>query len=78
MNLTNVDYIKIDVEGSELNVLKGAINTIKQSSPIIEFEYNKCALDLFNITYKDIETFLNNLNYVFDKRFDDNYFFIKK
>ena len=77
MNLTYVDYIKFDIEGFELYALKGAINTIKQNSPIIEIEYNSCALNLFNIKYEDIELFLHNLDYTFDKRFEDNYFFIK-
>lgn len=34
------DLIKIDTEGFELNVLKGAINTIKSFRPIIIFECN--------------------------------------
>lgn len=78
MNLKNVDYIKIDVEGFELDVLKGAINTIKNNSPIIEFEYNGLSLKHYNIKYDDIDNFLNKLEYKFDKRFDDNYFYIKK
>jgi len=33
-----IDLIKMDVEGHELNVLKGAINTINKCKPIIMFE----------------------------------------
>ncbi len=36
-----VDFIKIDVEGGEFDVLKGAVETIKRSNPIILFEYGK-------------------------------------
>jgi FkbM family methyltransferase len=76
LNLTNVDYIKIDVEGNELDVLKGAINTIKNNLPIIEFEYNFLSEKLFNITYNETKIFLNNIGYVFDKKFESNYYFI--
>jgi len=33
LNLKNVNCIKIDVEGHELNVLKGTIKTIEKYSP---------------------------------------------
>jgi FkbM family methyltransferase len=37
--LTNVSVIKCDVEGYELNVFKGASNTIQLFKPILIFEY---------------------------------------
>ena len=36
-----IDLIKIDVEGHELNVLKGMEKTLKKFSPIIVFESQK-------------------------------------
>lgn len=36
-----VDLIKIDVEGGELNVMRGAINTLKTQKPFIIFEHGK-------------------------------------
>jgi len=36
-----IDLIKIDVEGEELNVLKGLKDTIKKNEPIIIFEVQK-------------------------------------
>ena len=42
-NFEDVDYIKIDVEGHELKVLKGAINTINKYSPLIVVEENGSA-----------------------------------
>ena len=35
-----IDFIKIDVEGHEMNVLKGSLKTIKNSSPIFLIEIN--------------------------------------
>jgi hypothetical protein len=40
LNLQQCDYIKIDVEGAEILVLTGALNTINQFHPIIFFEEN--------------------------------------
>lgn len=36
--LKNIDYIKIDVDGYELQVLKGSLNTIKNYHPILVIE----------------------------------------
>lgn len=36
--LKKIDYIKMDVEGSEVEVLKGGINTIKKHKPIMLIE----------------------------------------
>ena len=37
-NLTNVDYIKIDVDGFEVPVLQGAQETIRKNKPVINIE----------------------------------------
>ena len=39
LDLPHVDFIKLDVEGGELNAFKGAINTLNKFKPIIAFEY---------------------------------------
>lgn len=46
----NVDFIKIDVEGFELNVLKGLTNTIQQNKPIVVAELNHWCLNAFQRT----------------------------
>ena len=38
---TDVDYIKIDVEGDELSVLKGAVQTLGLCRPLVVVEQNK-------------------------------------
>ena len=48
---TNVDLIKIDVEGGELGVVNGAINTIHKWKPVVLFEnkrkQNEKVVDFF-------------------------------
>ena len=39
LDLPHVDFIKLDIEGGELNAFKGAINTLNKFKPIIAFEY---------------------------------------
>ena len=58
LNLTNVSLIKIDVEGADIEVLQGAINTINKNRPIIHFEHHADLCDK-SILYK----FINSINY---------------
>lgn len=48
-NNLNIGYICIDVEGSEMNLLEGAINTIKSQKPILLISIYHKADDFFNI-----------------------------
>jgi FkbM family methyltransferase len=46
----HVDLIKIDVEGAEMLVIEGALNTIRRCKPIIIFEFGKGASDVYKST----------------------------
>jgi FkbM family methyltransferase len=49
LNIQNIGFIKMDVEDNELFVLKGSIETLKQSNyPIILFESNYNNTELFD------------------------------
>lgn len=61
LNLTDVDLIQYDIEGAELNALKGSIDTIKKYSPVIVLEikglssrYNIHPADIFNHVFDDL------------------------
>lgn len=49
-----ISLIKIDVEGGEFNVLKGAKNTIWNSRPILIFECGKMGGDIYGFTASEI------------------------
>lgn len=60
-NLNKVNFIKMDIEGAELNALKGAINTIIKFKP-------KLAISIYHklSDFKTIPAFLSSLNIPYD------------
>ena len=61
--LPRLDFLKIDVEGHEFEVLKGAINTINQFRPIIVMEFNELTRVLSRRSVSDFDTFLHQFGY---------------
>lgn len=55
-----VDFIKIDVEGGELGVLKGAKNLLKKNQPKILFECGKGASEFYGNSPKEIYSYISD------------------
>lgn len=56
-----IDFVKIDVEGAEYNVIKGGFNLLKKWKPKIVFEFGKGASDYYNTTPKMIFNLLKDI-----------------
>lgn len=55
-----IHLIKIDVEGGELGVFKGAKNLLRKNKPIVIFECGKGASDYYGTTPFDVYNFISN------------------
>ena len=58
-----VHFIKIDTEGWEYNILKGAGNTIKKYRPVIQLEWNITNMKECNVNEDDLSSLLKNYGY---------------
>jgi len=71
-----VDFIKLDVEGQELNVLRGGIQTIRRHKPVILFEcwdIDSHHWDGIPNTHDELKQFITSLCYTIHPIDDDNY-----
>ena len=72
-NFSDVDYIKIDVEGHELKVLKGSIKTIKKYNPLIVIEENGSAVLWKKGKPNEAIDYLLSLNYNIVDKWKNDY-----
>jgi len=59
-----IGWIKIDVEGFELNVIQGFINTLKRTRAIFEIEINAKLMNLSNSRFSDFKDFMTKYSYI--------------
>jgi FkbM family methyltransferase len=63
--LNNVDFVKIDVDGFEVPLLEGALDTLIRNTPVVNIEMKR---DKRIDTVKRAEDILRDLGYQFKKR----------
>ena len=63
-DIKKVHFMKLDTEGSELNILRGAKNMILRDHPIILMEYNEINMQQCNIAKEDVDIFLQEMGYL--------------
>ena len=59
----NIGFIKVDIEGAELMFIKGALESIKESMPIIFMELLRKWSAKFNYHPQEVLEILNNIGY---------------
>lgn len=62
-NQIRIDFIKIDVEGGELQVLEGAKETLKRNKPIVVFEHGLGASEYYSTTPEKVYTLFYELGF---------------
>lgn len=62
--MKRVDYIKIDTEGAEWSVLKGASGTIDRHRPVITFEFGENSYSAFGVNPDDVHDFFVEKGYL--------------
>lgn len=61
--LKRLDFLKIDAEGEELAILKGALKTLERCKPTILMEVNRSRLELRGTTPNSLLRYLFELGY---------------
>ena len=77
LNLQDIDYIKMDAEGYELEILKGATDLLTNQSPIIHLEMKLQRLSQFNLTKHDVRNWLLKFNYKQHLKIVNEFVFVK-
>lgn len=73
MRLGRCDLIKIDVEGAELHVLRGALELLRRHRPAIVGEFNPYWMKQIGQSFKDAIAFFEPLRYRFFREMDGRY-----
>jgi len=74
-----ISFMKVDVQGSDLFVLEGAIETIKRHKMPILFEYEEQFNEQFNTKWKNYSDFIESVSYRSEKTiYNINYLIVPK
>lgn len=62
--INKIDFIKMDIQGSELDLILGAEKTIKKFKPVILLEIDRNSIKNTNYSVKEIWNILTDLGYI--------------
>jgi FkbM family methyltransferase len=76
-NIEQIDFIKMDVEGYELEVLKGAEQILRKQSPVIQLEMKLKNLRRYGLDKDHIRNYLSRFGYTQTMKMTNDYIFEK-
>jgi FkbM family methyltransferase len=71
-----ISFMKIDIQGGDLQAMQGAINTIKKNRMPILFEYEYHFEEKYNLCFQDYVDFVQEINYKFHKVINGHNFLV--
>ena len=72
-----ISFMKIDIQGGDLQAMQGAIKTIEKNKMPILFEYEYLFEEEYNLSFQDYVDFVRSINYKFSKNINgQNYLII--
>jgi FkbM family methyltransferase len=73
--LPRLDFLKLDIEGAEMNALRGGRGTVQKFQPIVSFEQDQFSPQYFGYSWQDLLDYFDSLEYevydLFGARYDD-------
>jgi FkbM family methyltransferase len=61
--LPRLDFLKLDIEGAEMNALHGGRGTVEKFQPIIAFEQDQFSPHYFGYSWRDLLDYFDSLQY---------------
>lgn len=63
VDLPRFDFLKLDIEGAEMNALRGGRRTIEKLRPVISFEQDQFSPQYFGYSWQDLVGYFDSLQY---------------
>jgi len=76
-NIKKVDVIKVDTEGAEYLVFKGADKTLRKHKPVLLFEYNRSVVKGYSNSLGDLTDLIKSLDYALYEFINGNLVMVK-